>query len=281
MARTSPPTEEFLNTLKAFIVSEHADALRSLRRAKIVTASHDSRSVQHIVNVLSDWLPTAPIPRTDRRNLHRHGQICVAFQELFTTIDQQTDALRLWEAGRDQATLAVLREVQVAGRSHLDAIVAFNANAAAQRGSTMYALEGHRALTRGFRDVCDAAIIVLRQVARRCTAGTTVPTDVEVNEAIELAKAYDLVQSLFDLYSYNGWQVLFRNGAIRLVPSVTDLDRARRWSATRIYSDDSLGGDRWRRRLRNLVARAEKSGVQPTMSLTGGDLRPRHLYTVS
>ena len=167
-----------------------------LKSRKILTRQRSASFIRDVAACLKPQIGILALP--DRDSLQHHIYVCTRLQTIFADIDRTAEAVPALRANRYLFRKRLLEAVELTRaqvESHLSRVDTEDLSA-------RRAAEGLTALQGQLRRTCDAVNILISKNNEMSDPCARAITDAQVQALIDLAVKYDIVQGMFDGYSF-------------------------------------------------------------------------------
>jgi hypothetical protein len=229
---------EFLRGLKRLLAEDFDETFEYVKTQKLLTKSRSAAHVEKLSADLETWASGAALSGKRRARLIKHLRICKRVQDLFCEIDRKSSTLTAWSADTDALMLSILSRVElVQEQSNQEAE---EENSLFERRTPMQYIERFNAIRAEPRRYCDAANLLLQEVARRGSHEGAPPAEEEIRTLFQLASEFATIETMFDNYSFQGWRVDVSAEGLAFIPSASDFLKARHWAVQRVNAADDV-----------------------------------------
>ncbi len=230
---------DFAKALQKFLVTDFAATLLYVKTQKLVSKCRSSSWISRLEREMSSWLAHAPLKGKQKAQLSRHFAVCHAIQELLEIVDEQSSALRIWQAStRDllRTLFASVEELWLAQENENEHDF--------QPRDQLAALKGAHLVHMQLRIHCDYVTRIVNQAsgAGLRHTGVTELSHSDIRDALRGAALDDLILHVLDCYTYKNFRVSVKGKHLEMNGVDSQLEQALTWSSLRTHSREALDG---------------------------------------
>jgi hypothetical protein len=235
VAASSGEVQAFGEIAVQVLVRDPVRWMQTIRIQRLVERFRNAGGIRQLQNILSDPKSTPGLDANTRTQILHHIDICEFMQEVFATIDAQTQLATPAGLSQRGLYLSVIRMLEVA---HW----AFQENANRIISRNLKSLPNSQELAsweRRIRDAMDVGLIILNSpLGKANDNGEGTITDPELNRLVELAYQYEEMRQSIDLYTYRGGTANIKRKSIVFKHADPEADAAGAVAAERIGDQD-------------------------------------------